>query len=122
MKPQPPKSSRKRPKVKAGAELAALVKLPDSAFTNANCAETNRVFLYDARSAGGVKPVLGWIIVGYGQAPWPGSTDGFAVMFEKTTPAEEKDNMFAPEHVRFEEGTRIWQHYSKRWLPATPKP
>ena len=95
--------------------LQRVVKLPDSKFTNENCSETNRVFLWKNHdSQPYIRPVEGWEIVGYGKAPWPGNSHGFAVMLEKKTPAEEKSNIFAPEHIRFDEGTRIWAHLNER--------
>jgi hypothetical protein len=104
------------PELRTGARsLHAVVKLPASAFTNEKCAENNRVFLWENHDTEPhLRPVKGWKIIGYGQAPWPGSSNGFAVMLEKTTPAEEKDNIFAKEHIRFDEGTRIWQHLCER--------
>lgn len=102
----------------AGAKahsLHRIVKLPDSKFTNANCSETNRVFLWkNYDSPPYIRPVEGWEIIGYGKAPWPGNSNGFAVMLEKKTPAEEKNNIFAPDHIRFDEGTRIWAHLNER--------
>lgn len=34
-----------------------------------------------------IRPVSGWEIIGYGKAPWPGNSKGFAAMLEKVTPA-----------------------------------
>ena len=61
-----------------------------------------------------VRPVKGWKIVGHSKAPWPGNTDGFAVVFEKETPAEPARSSCRGED--YEEGTRIWQHYQRSWL------
>ena len=89
-------------------------RLSRAKFTNANSAESNRVFLFENHTTSPfIRPVKGWNIVGYGAAPWPGSSNGFAVMLEKNEPAQEKGNIFAPEHIRFDEGTRIWQHLSE---------
>ena len=93
----------------------SIKKLADSRFTNAKGAELNRVFLWENHDTKPfIRPVSGWEIIGYGKAPWPGCSEGFAVMFEKTTPAE-KDNgsMFQKSHLLFDEGTQIWQHINK---------
>lgn len=90
-------------------------KLPSRCFTNANCAQSNQVFLWENCSAAPyIRPVMGWEIVGYGTAPWPGDSQGFAVMLEKTTPAQERANIFAKSDIRFDEGARIWQHLKER--------
>lgn len=90
-------------------------RIPSTRFTIGNSADGNRVFLLENHNdKPHLRPVKGWRIVGYGKAPWPGLSKGFAVMFEKVTPAEEKDNIFAKEHIRFDEGTRIWQHMNER--------
>lgn len=92
-------------------------KLPDSRFTSGKSADNNRVFLFENKPEPPfIKPVAGWKIIGWGNAPWPGSTDGFAVMFEKTTPAAECGRA----HEEMPEGTHIWQHYEPRWLPGHP--
>lgn len=93
--------------------------IPSSKFVVGDSADSNRVFLWENHNSPPfIRPVKGWKVIGYGKAPWPGGTDGFAAMLEKVTPAEEKENMFAPAHVRFDEGTRIWQHINKRHLIA----
>lgn len=66
----------------ASLRSGELVRLPDSRFTYENGAETNRVLLWqNIETPPFMQPVEGWKIVGFGKAPWPGSTDGFAVMF-----------------------------------------
>lgn len=95
-----------------------LPKLADSQFTYENCADRNRVFLFEnIDKPPFLAPVKGWKMVGYGTAPWPGTTDGFAVMFEKMTPPEEETgSMFQKRHLTLPEGTRIWQHFYKHNL------
>lgn len=91
-----------------------LPKISASKFTNRNCAQSNRVFLFEnIDEPPYVRPVKGWKIVGYGDAPWPGNTDGFAVMLEKETPAKESHGTDGEE---FPEGEQIWQHYRREWL------
>jgi hypothetical protein len=87
-------------------------KISDAKFNYENGAEQNRVFLYeniDHDPFIGIKK--GWEIVGYGKAPWPGSSDGFAVMIEKKTPAQKRKSMYDDEEDLFDEGTQIWQHF-----------
>lgn len=89
-------------------------RFPAHCFSLGRSADANRVFLlknHDEQPY--LRPVEGWQIIGFGKAPWPGLTDGFAALFEKVTPAEEQDNIFAPEYKRFDEGTRIWQHMTE---------
>lgn len=94
-------------------------KIPNNRFSVSNSAESNRVFLWkNYDNSPFLRPVSGWKIVGFGKAPWPGSSESFAAMLEKITPAEQKNNMFAPDHVRFDEGTRIWQHINKHHFEA----
>lgn len=90
-------------------------KLPDSKFTNEKCAEGNRVFLWENHDdAPFIRPVSGWKIIGYGNAPWPGNSKGFAAMLEKVTPATpEKDRVWSKPQDDFAEGTQIWQHINK---------
>ena len=97
-------------------------KLPDSKFTWENGAERCRVFLWqNVDKPPFMVPVEGWEIVGYGRAPWPGSTDGFAVMFEKVAPAEEDTgSMFQKQHTLCLLGDRIWQHGREEWVPGLP--
>lgn len=105
----------------ASASPSGPVRLPDSRFTYRNGAETNRVFLWkNVETPPFMQPVAGWKIVGYGKAPWPGSTEGFAVMFEKVSPAE-KQGVFGVREKTFEEGTRIWQHGREQWVPGQPE-
>jgi hypothetical protein len=101
-----------------GAEKPAIEKLPDSQFRYGNAASSHRVFLFevDPHKPGCMRPLSGWKIVGYGKAPWPGTTDGFAVMFEKVEPAIAKRTMFDRNDLPIAEGTRIWHHYQKKWL------
>lgn len=95
-----------------------ITKIPDIKFSNDNCAETNRVFLWkNVDHPPFCVPVNGWKIVGYGKAPWPGMSDGFAVMFEKTTPAV-KPSYDTDAEDEFDEGERIWQHGYRWWVPG----
>lgn len=81
-----------------------LEKLPNKDFDYENSSEKNGIFLIEnVKSFPFVDAKKGWQIIGYGQAPWPGSTEHFAVMFEKMTPEEDKYD--------FPEGTRIWHHF-----------
>ena len=98
------------------------MKLKSSLFTYRNGAETNRVFLWENISTPPfMRPVKGWVIVGYGKAPWPGSTEGFAVMFERVDPPEEDTgSMFQKMETLMPEGTRIWQHGREEWTPGRP--
>lgn len=99
---------------------AKLPQLPSSRFTYENASEYSRVFLWENKPKPPfMAPVDGWRIVGYGKAPWPGSTEGFAVMFEKDTPAE-KQTIFGKHEKTFDEGTRIWQHGRAEWVPGLP--
>lgn len=96
-------------------------KLPATKFTNSNSADANRVFLYEAAPGGlGMKPIPGWKIVGWGKAPWPGTTEGFAAMFEKTSPAKERRSIFDRNEDCLPEGTQIWHHYRERWVRGNP--
>jgi hypothetical protein len=109
------KSPKREPK-RSSDSLKRLVRLPSHKFTFRNSADCNRVFLFRSTESG-VKPIQGWKIVGYGQAPWPGTTEGFAAMFEKVAPAKERRSIFGGNGDEgCVEGTRIWQHYRKRWL------
>jgi len=73
--------------------------------TNRNSAGSNHIFLLrNVDKSPYLAPVAGWKIVGYGKAPWPGISDGFAVVFERTSPEDSSDNNSMPE------GTLIWQH------------
>lgn len=117
-KRNPTSAHAKRPSKQKGSITALVPKLGSHKFTFRNAADSNRVFLYEVAGGGGMKPIKGWKIVGYGQAPWPGSTEGFAVMFEKETPAEERRAFMANEKI-FEEGARIWQHYRKHWITTS---
>lgn len=93
-------------------------KLPNNRFTSENSADTNYVFLWKVVGhAPFMVPEDGWAIVGYGKAPWPGSTEGFGVMFEKITPAVK----YGRGHEEVEEGTRIWQHGRPEWVPGRPE-
>lgn len=104
----------------ASLRSGELVRLPDSRFTYENASEYNRVFLWEnIETPPFMRPVAGWKIVGFGKAPWPGSTDGYAVMLEKVTPAE-KQGIFGKHEKTFEEGTRIWQHGREEWVPGQP--
>ncbi len=96
-----------------------IVKFPDSAFSYENGAEENRVFLWkNVDHPPFLVPVKGWKIIGYGKAPWPGSADGHAVMFEKTEPAS-SDRFCSCEDAE-SEGTRIWQHGLPIYVPGQP--
>lgn len=80
-------------------------KLPDVRFRSGNSADSNRVFLWKNHDESPfLRPVSGWKVVGWGKAPWPGSSNGFAVMLERVMPYDTWDNNSMPE------GTRIWQH------------
>lgn len=80
-------------------------KIPDNRFINANSANSNQVFLLKNHGTQPyIRPMDGWKIIGYGKAPWPGSSDGFAVMFERIKPDDKQDQNSMPE------GTWIWQH------------
>lgn len=94
-------------------------KLPDSAFRPNHCAESNRVFLWEARDEPPfMHAVPGWKIVGYGKAPWPKNDLPLAVMFERTIPpTNEYGNTHGDEMT---EGTRIWQHGRAEWVPGQP--
>lgn len=88
-----------------------ILKISSAKFTYENGAERNRVFLIEnIREAPFIRAVTGWKIIGYGAAPWPGTTEGMAAMFEKQTPAQENGGMAGED---FPEGTQIWQHISK---------
>lgn len=78
-------------------------------FIYENSAKRNLVFLWeDHPTAPRLRPTLGWKIVGYGEAPHKGSTNGFfAVMFEKLATHADADHP---------EGERIWMHSEKAWL------
>jgi hypothetical protein len=94
-----------------GRASGDLVQLASCKFTYENGADRNRVFLWENISVPPfIRPVAGWKIVGYGQAPWPGISEGFAVMMEKITPEEDHGGMKGED---FAEGTRIWQHLSR---------
>lgn len=95
-------------------------KLRDSAFKPNHCAESNRVFLWEACDIPPfMRAVPGWKIVGYGKAPWPKPDYPLAVMFERTEPpTNEYGNTHGDE---CEEGTRIWQHGREEWIPGHPK-
>lgn len=81
-----------------------LKKLPNKDFNYENSSERNGIFLIEnTDSFPFVNAKKGQEIIGYGKAPWPGLTDGFAAMFEKMTPEEDKYD--------FPEGTRIWHHF-----------
>lgn len=95
----------------------AIAKLPDSAFKPNHGAESNHVFLWEACDVPPfMRAVPGWKIVGYGKAPWPGSTDGFAVMFERVLPASSEYGNVRGDKCA--EGTRIWQHSREAWVPG----
>lgn len=81
---------------------------PSHKLWNGNGAECNRVFLWENYDTSPyLRPVTGWEIIGFGKAPWPGSSNGFAAVFERIMP-EDSDSNSMPE------GTIIWQHISKR--------
>ncbi len=95
-------------------------RLSASKFTHANGAERNRVFLWKNHDTfPHLRPVEGWKIVGWGKAPWPGSTDGFAVMMEKVTPAV-PHRSFGKSEDEIAEGERIWIHGNPEWVPGHP--
>lgn len=105
---------------KQSARGRKVPKLPDVRFTHENASEYSRVFLWENISEPPfMRAVEGWGIVGYGKAPWPGSTEGFAVMFEKVTPAE-KQGVFGKHEKTFGAGVRIWQHGREEWVPGLP--
>lgn len=93
-------------------------KLKDSAFKPNHCAESNRVFLWEAcEEPPHMRAVSGWKIVGYGRAPWSKPDYPMAVMFERTEPPS---NVYGNTHGdEMEEGTRIWQHGKEEWIPGT---
>lgn len=94
--------------------LDQLVQFPDDFFSAENGVQSNGCYLTEnCETAPYVRPVSGWKIVGYGKAPWPGCTDGFAVVLEKVTP--ESDHV-THRGEEYPEGTRFWQHYRERWL------
>lgn len=94
-------------------------RLPDSAFRPNHGAESAHVFLWQvSQSVPFMIPVPGWKIVGYGKAPYEGSTNGFAAMFEKMIPAD-KEAYSGLEGQEYDEGTRIWQHAREAWVPGT---
>ena len=83
-------------------------KIPFHKFTAKNSAQTNHIYLLENKSESPfIGPVSGWKIVGYGEAPWPGSSDGFAVMLEKTSPEEEYGGLNGED---WPEGSLIWHH------------
>lgn len=91
-----------------------LPKIPDIKFTDRNSADTNHVFVYEAcPNPPFVRAIDGWKMVGQGRAPWPKSNSYFAVMFEKTTPADEKACSHRGEEM--EEGSWIWHHLNEKW-------
>lgn len=93
-------------------------KLPNSQFTGNNCAERNWVFLWEnCKEPPFMRPVKGWKIVGWGKAPWEKPYSDAAVMFEKISPpTSEFGDAYGSE---MEEGTRIWQHGKKEYVPGT---
>jgi hypothetical protein len=94
--------------------------LSSANFTFENGVQRNGVFLLEnIFEPPFVRPVSGWKIVAYGEAPWPGGTHGFAVMLEKQTPEEEHGGLKGED---FPEGTRLWQHYQREWLNDEAKP
>ncbi len=99
--------------------MRAVPKLPDSAFKANSCAESNRVFLWEAKDEPPfMHAVAGWKIVGYGNAPWPKKDWPLAVMFERVTPpTSEYGNSHGDEMA---EGMRIWQHGREDWIPGQP--
>lgn len=54
---------------------------------HSNSALCNQVFLLNNHHEPPyLRPVDGWDIVGYGKAPWPGVSERFAAVFERTKP------------------------------------
>lgn len=102
-------------KTKSGASQQRLVQLSSAKFTWENGAERNGVFLWENHNEPPfLRPVEGWKVIGYTrQAPWPGISNGFAVMLEKTTPAVPEKDCHRNWHLSFEPGTRIWQHITE---------
>lgn len=98
----------------------AVPKLPASAFKANHCAESNRVFLWQAISEPPfMGPVPGWKIVGYGKAPWPKKEWPLAVMFERVSPPTSQCGNSNGDEC--EEGIRIWQHGRGMWVPGHPE-
>ena len=95
-------------------------RLSASKFLPNHCAESNRVFLWQAHSEPPFMcAVPGWKIVGYGKAPWQKNDLPIAVMFERiTAPSNPYGNIYGDECA---EGTRIWQHGKKEWVPGLPE-
>ena len=83
-----------------------------SKFTFELAVAHNGVFLMENHSERPfVRPSPGWNIVGYTtNAPWPGQTNGFAVMLEKTTPGQ-PHKFYGNRGDEMAEGTRLWQHW-----------
>ena len=105
-------TQKKRPAV--ARKVEPIVQFPDGFFSAENGVQSNGCYLVEnCDAAPYVRPVSGWKIVGYGKAPWPGSTDGFAVVLEKVTP--ESDHV-THRGEEYPEGTRMWQHYCERWI------
>jgi hypothetical protein len=103
-----PKSTKKRPR----RSQQRVVQLSSAHFTWENGAERNGVFLWENHNeAPYLRAVEGWKVVGWTkQAPWPGISNGFAAMLEKTTPASPEEECYRKHHLSFDEGTQIWQH------------
>jgi hypothetical protein len=64
-----------------------------------------------------MRPVNGWKIAGYGKAPWPKPGLDWAVMFERMIPPTSHYGNVQGDEM--EEGTQIWQHGKKEWIPGT---
>ena len=88
---------------------------PDSFFSAQNGVQSNGCYLVEnCEEPPYIRPTRGWKIIGYGKAPWPGMTEGFAVVLEKTTPQDDEHITHRGED--FPIGTRLWQHYRERWI------
>ena len=98
-----------------GGTQQRIVLIPDDFFTVENSVQGNGCYLVENCDIPPyVRPVRGWKIVGRGKAPWPGCSEGHAVVLENTTSASDCVTHRGEE---FPEGTRLWQHFCERWLP-----
>lgn len=93
-----------------GGRLAALS--PDE-FRRENSASANGVFLLSVTSAG-IAPAPGWRLIGCGTAPWPGHSNGFAVLLEKVSPPGSPGLAGGD----LPEGARIWHHLERELVVA----
>ena len=113
------KTTKQRRRVKPHS-VGPVVRLPSSSFTHENAAELCRVFLWkNIDEPPFMRPVDGWRIVGYGKAPWPGTTNGFAIMLEKMTPPA-GEGFYGIDGEEYPLGVRIWQHGREEWVPGLP--